>query len=84
MTLPLITFLLAAPLAAAQDPFLFPDTRPGEVAEAWFEAFHSGEEGSLAAFERNHRHPTKLEESSAEERGVRLGQVQAMMGVLTP
>lgn len=64
--------------------FQFPKTRAGEIAEAWFKGFNSGETDAMVAFERTYRIPAKLEQEPAEKRGARYGQLRKQLGTLTP
>ena len=62
----------------------YPQTRAGEIARAYFEAFNSGDAEKLRAFELKYRSAAALEKRSADERVERLLALREQAGDLEP
>ncbi len=65
-------------------PFVYPDTRAGEIARAYFEAFNSGDADRLSEFEQTYRSAGALEKRSVADRVERKLTLIGQVGKLTP
>ena len=65
-------------------PVVYPDTRAGEIARAYFEAFNSGDADRLSEFEQAYRSAGALEKRSVEDRVARLLILIGQVGKLMP
>jgi CubicO group peptidase (beta-lactamase class C family) len=62
----------------------FPETRAGEIARAYFEAFNSGDAEKLRVFEQEYRAAGALEKRPIDERIPRLLRLREQTGRLEP
>ena len=81
--------MLLAPLpgsstASAQESVAFPETRVGEIAAAYIEAFNSGDPEYVREMELKYRAPANLEERPIEQRLQRYPQMHQALGILRP
>jgi CubicO group peptidase (beta-lactamase class C family) len=79
----LLTLLLAN-LAHAGEAFVFPETRAGEIAKDYFDAFNSGDLDRLRQHYETYRSEASLAERSAEERAQRTLGLYEQLGSLSP
>jgi CubicO group peptidase (beta-lactamase class C family) len=80
----LISALSGSAASAPAGAFSYPETRAGEIARAYFEAFNSGDAQKLRAFEMKYRSPTALEKRPVEGRVTRLMALREQTGTLEP
>jgi len=76
--------VLLSTVHAFAESVSFPQTRAGEIARAYFEAFNSGDPEKLRAFELTYRSAAALEKRSADERVARLLTLREQAGDLEP
>jgi CubicO group peptidase (beta-lactamase class C family) len=80
-----VLIVFAAPVdPLLAGPFAYPDSRGGEIARAYIEAFNSGDADRLSAFEQTYRSAGALEKRSVEDRVARLLTLIGQVGKLTP
>ncbi len=80
----LAAVLLMSTSVAAQPPVEFPDTRSGKIAAAFFAAFNTGDETTMASFMTNNGSAAALAEMSAQDRARRGVRLFGATGKLTP
>jgi hypothetical protein len=87
----LVLFLIPSiPLADDAVPretpsgFAYPQGSPGEMAEAYIEAFNTGDEGVVAAFYTERESQAALDKQSIKTQLYQYRSLFAMMGKLTP
>jgi CubicO group peptidase (beta-lactamase class C family) len=78
-----LSAVLITSLAAAET-ITFPQTRAGEIARAYFDAFNSGDEQKIRAFEEKYRSAGALEKRPIDERIPRLLALREQVGDLEP
>jgi len=81
-----LTILLATTLvvAAASAEIVFPGTRAGEIAKAYFESLNSGAAETIKAFETTYRSAGALEKRPIAERIPRVLGLHDQIGTLVP
>jgi CubicO group peptidase (beta-lactamase class C family) len=79
----LLSAVVMTSMAAAQT-FTYPQTRAGEIAKAYFEAFNSGEQEKMRAFEEKYRSAGALEKRPIDQRIPRLLALREQVGNLEP
>ncbi len=70
--------------AGDAEAFTYPDSRAGEIAQAWIEQFNSGDDEQTRRFEETYRAESALEKRSVEDRLARYPQLRGMLGTLSP
>jgi CubicO group peptidase (beta-lactamase class C family) len=80
----LLSAILFSPVHVLADSFSYPQTRAGEIARAYFEAFNSGDQEKMRAFEEMYRSAAALEKRPADERVVRKMQLREQTGNFDP
>ncbi|MFH1313128.1 MAG: serine hydrolase domain-containing protein [Candidatus Eisenbacteria bacterium] len=76
--------LLVSGLARAGEQFVFPETRAGEIAMDYFEAYNSGDVERLRRHYAFYRSDASLAETSPDERAERTMGLYEQTGPLTP
>jgi CubicO group peptidase (beta-lactamase class C family) len=84
IVVPLVLTLLAAGLTHADEPFVFPETRAGEIASDYFEAFNSGDLERLRQHYQDYRSEASLAERSPDERASATLGLYEQLGRLVP
>ncbi|UCF04136.1 MAG: beta-lactamase family protein [bacterium] len=83
-TLTLAFSLLFAALVLAEDQFIFPETRPGEIAKGYIETFNSRDIETLKKFNVDYWAEASLAKRSADERAAQALKLYEQMGRLVP
>jgi CubicO group peptidase (beta-lactamase class C family) len=80
----LCALVAVAAAGGSTDVFKYPESRAGEIARAYFEAFNSGDPEKLSEFESTYRAASALEKRSVEDRVTRLLQLHEQVGPIIP